>query len=206
MFSGVHNATDNRFYIIPGGGTPKLFLNILSQKVEDWSRTHLILSDERIVDDRHLSNEAMVEEEFLKKIVNNEKPLLLKYNRNGSQTGIEKILKYQTPNLAILGLGSDVHTASLFPGNSEILYENDKICLRVKNSWENYDRISLSFSYLMKSNQIIFLVSGESKAKALEECLVGNYNPIQYPAQFIFRNYKNTIYILCDKLAGENIK
>ena len=59
--------------------TPKLFLNILSQKVEDWSRTHFILSDERIVDDRHLSNEAMVEKEFLKKIVNNEKPLLLKY-------------------------------------------------------------------------------------------------------------------------------
>lgn len=205
MFSAVHNDIDNRFYIIPGGGTPKLFLNILSQKVEDWSRTHFILSDERIVDDRHLSNEAMVEKEFLKKIVNNEKPLLLKYNRNGNQAEIENVLKSQTPNLAILGLGSDVHTASLFPGNPEILYENDKIFLRVKNSCENYDRISLSFSFLMKSNQIIFLASGESKAKALEECIVGNYNPIEYPAQFIFQNYTKNIHVLCDNSAGKYI-
>ena len=57
----------------------------------------------------------------------------------------------------------------------------------------------------MKSKKIIFLVSGKDKAEALKECLVGDYNPIQYPAQFIFRNYKNTIYILCDNLAGEYI-
>ena len=106
--------------------------------------------------------------------------------------------------MTFLGVGADGHTASLFPKNLAILKDNN-ICLKVKNSWENYHRISLSFSYLMKSNQIIFLVNGESKAKALKECLTGSYNPIQYPAQYIFHNYERPIHIFCDKAAGKYI-
>ena len=139
IFSEVHQNTDNRFYIIPGGSTPSLFFNLLSKKIEDWSNTQFILSDERIVDDKQLSNESMVNEALLMKIDRNEKPVLIKYNRNGNQTEVENILKYQSPNLAILGLGSDGHTASLFPGNSEILNENDRNCLMSKNEWEDYD-------------------------------------------------------------------
>jgi len=63
--------------------------------------------------------------------------------------------------------------------------------LIVKNSWEDYNRVSLSFSYLMKSDRIIFMVSGDKKAEALEECVSGDYNPIQFPAQYIFHNFKN---------------
>ena len=87
-----------------------------------------------------------------------------------------------------------------------ILNDNNKFCLRVRNSWEDYDRVSLSFSYLMKSNQIIFLVNGESKAMALKECLIGSYNPIQYPAQYIFNNYEKPINIYCDKTVGKYIE
>ena len=205
LFAKVHNATDNRFYIIPGGSTPKPFLNLLSNKINDWSGTKFILSDERLINDKKISNEDMVNKELLMAIDKDEKPTLLKYNKFGDQTGIEEIIKNKIPLLTILGLGSDGHSASLFPGNTEILKRNANICLKVKNSWEDYYRVSLSFDYLMKSKQIIFLVSGQNKAKVLKECLVGNYNPIQYPAQFIFRNYKNTIYILCDKLAGKYI-
>ena len=206
IFSEVHQNTANRFYIVPGGTTPSLFLNLMSEKIENWSNTQIILSDERIVDDKRLSNESMVDEALMMKIDRNEKPVLLKYNRNGNQTEVETILKNQSPNIAILGLGHDGHTASLFSGNSEILNENGKNCLRVKNSWEDYDRVSLSFSYLMKSDRIIFMVSGDKKAEALKECVAGDYNPIQFPAQYIFHNFQKSIHIFCDKSAGKHIK
>jgi 6-phosphogluconolactonase/glucosamine-6-phosphate isomerase/deaminase len=56
-----------------------------------------------------------------------------------------------------------------------------------------------------QSELILFVVSGKEKAEALRECIVGDYDPIQYPAQFIFHNYTNDIYILCDKVAGKYI-
>ena len=118
---------------------------------------------------------------------------------------IEKILKAQKPNLAILGLGTDGHTASLFPGNPEIFNENDDVLLKTNNEWEDFDRVSLSFNYLMKSDKIIFMVSGFEKAEALMKCLAGDYDPIQFPAQFIINNYNNDIHILCDKAAGKYV-
>ena len=103
----------------------------------------------------------------------------------------------------MLGLGTDGHTASLFPGNPEIFNENDDILIKTKNDSEDFDRISLTFDYLMKAEEILFLVNGKEKAEALKECLKGNFNPVQYPAQFIFHNYENEIHMLCDKSAAK---
>ena len=50
-----------------------------------------------------------------------------------------------------------------------------------------------------------FITTKEEKAQALRECLVGKFNPLQYPAQFIFKNYNNDIYILCDQSAAKDL-
>jgi len=204
LFSEIHKKIDNRFYIIPGGSTPKKLYNLLSRNINDWNNTRFILSDERISDDKSFSNEAMVNDELIERIKGVKNPILIKYNRAGHQSEIEKDLKSKKPGLTILGIGTDGHTASLFPGNLDIMNEK-KICLEVKNIWESYNRISLSFGYLMKSNQIAFIATGESKAEVIKECLKGRYDPINYPSQYIFHNYKDPIHIFCDKAAGKYI-
>ena len=204
FFAKNHQKSDNSFYIIPGGRTPKPLFNLLSKNISDWSNTQFILSDERVVDNAELSNEFMVMKELFSKINSNEKPNLIRYDKNGCLSKTEKILESKSPVLTILGIGTDGHTASLFPGNLDIMNEN-KVCLEVKNTWENYSRITLSFGYLMKSNQIAFIATGESKAEAIKECLKGRYDPIQYPSQYIFHNYKDPIHIFCDKAAGKYI-
>jgi len=204
IISDVHYSNNNRFYVIPGGKTPKLLLNLLSKKIIDWNNTQFILSDERLIDNKQVSNEHMVNEELLKEINKDEKPKLIKYSRTGDQSVVEKNIKNKKPDLTILGIGDDGHTASLFPSNAEIL-NHTNICIKVKNSWEDFNRISLSFNYLMKSDQIIFLINGGSKAEALKECLTGSYNPMQYPAQYIFHNYQKIIHVFCDKEAGKYI-
>jgi len=204
FFAKNNQKSDNPFYIIPGGRTPKPLFNLLSKNISDWSNTWFILSDERIVNDVQQSNEYMVMREFISKINSDEKPNLIRYDKNGSLSKTERILESKSPGLTILGIGTDGHTASLFPGNLDIMNEK-KICLEVKNIWESYNRISLSFGYLMKSNQIAFIATGESKAEVIKECLKGRYDPINYPSQYIFHNYKDPIHIFCDKAAGKYI-
>ena len=55
----------------------------------------------------------------------------------------------------------------------------------------------------MKAEVILFLVNGKEKAEALKECLEKNYKYFQYPAQYIFQNYKNDIHVVCDRQAAK---
>jgi 6-phosphogluconolactonase len=203
IFIDVHQDTSNCFYIVPGGNTSRLFYKLLAKRIENWGNTQFILSDERLSLEIKISNSVMVEETLLKNIENDKRPELLKYNINGNQSEIEKILKAKKPNLAILGLGTDGHTASLFPGNPEIFNDAADITIKTKNDWEDFYRISLTFNYLLKAEKILFLVNGHEKSEALIECLEGNFNPLQYPAQYIFRNYVNDIHVLCDETAAK---
>jgi len=176
---------------------------MLAERIKHWANTQFILSDERLTDNKKLSNTVMFEKNFIKKIKNNNQPQLIQNSLNDVQSIIEKQLKPLRPNLAVLGLGTDGHTASLFPGNPEIFNANDDILVKIKNDSEDFNRISLTFDYLMKAEEILFLVNGEEKAEALRECLEGRFNPVQYPAQYIFKNYKNNIHVLCDQLAAK---
>ena len=203
IFFDVHQSSNSRFYIVPGGKTPRLFFSQLAGRIKHWANTQFILSDERLTYNKNLSNTAMFEKNFIKKIKSNNEPALIQHNLNSVQSNIENKLNSLTPNLAVLGLGADGHTASLFPGDPEIFNENDDILLKTKNDSEDFDRISLTFNYLMKAEKILFLVNGGKKAKALRECLEGRFNPVKYPAQFIFKNYKNDINVLCDQLAAK---
>ena len=200
LFYKLHKNNNNRFYVIPGGETPRLFYSLLSANINNWSKTEFILSDERL-SNNNFSNEFMVKKILIMGINESIKPTIYNYNRLGSQAKVEQKIKNKSPALTILGLGSDCHTASLFPGNKDILNVKDKIILKVKNSWEKFYRVSLSFNYLLKSQRIIFMITGEEKALALKKCIDSKYDPIKLPTQFILYNFINKIDILCDNVA-----
>ena len=48
----------------------------------------------------------------------------------------------------------------------------------------------------------MFILNGRRKALALKECLIGKFDPIKYPVQYILKNFKRKIYIHCDKAAA----
>lgn len=81
-------------------------------------------------------------------------------------------------DLTLLGLGKDGHTASLFPGNEWGVAPDSPDTLAVFNSpIRPPQRISLSAARLNRSRQIIFLVSGESKHKAVARWRAGENIP-----------------------------
>jgi 6-phosphogluconolactonase len=200
------------FYIIPGGKTPRIFYSLLAQKVNNWSNTKFMLSDERLVskESKH-SNYKMIKNDLIDKIKLDQKPSIINYSfgdKSKEETSCileNNITQYSNPALAILGLGDDGHTASLFPGFPKIFNETTRAFINVKNRNEPFTRVSLTFPMLMKSNEIMFLISGQKKAHALKMCLEGNYNPINYPAQYLFKNFTNNITLFCDENAASQL-
>jgi len=79
---------------------------------------------------------------------------------------------HPSPDLVLLGLGDDGHTASLFPGTTAV-DERDRLFVAnrvpAKGTW----RLTATLPLLWAATRIIFLVSGADKARALKETLQG---------------------------------
>ena len=159
-----------------------------------------MLSDERLVDkndDR--SNEKLLRKYLIEKIsLNNNPPMLLDIKEISNNEN-------HISDFALLGLGVDGHTASLFPNKPEIFSLSGSL-LKVKKSNEDFERFSLTFEFLLKSKYLAFLVLGKEKNEVLNEVINGNYNPVKYPTQYIFNNYSRDIEIFCDKEAFGDMK
>lgn len=68
-------------------------------------------------------------------------------------------------DLALLGIGNDGHTASLFPGGRE-LHEQTRLVTAVVKT-DGTKRLSMTLPLLNRARNVVFLVCGEAKAKTL---------------------------------------
>ncbi len=107
-------------------------------------------------------------------------------------------------DLVILGMGEDGHTASLFPG-SKALEEKGRLVVPVYLKKPKINRITLTLPALNHAAQILFLVSGRSKATVLSEILRDGYKKDQYPAGLI-RPIQGGLLWLTDQEVSSKLK
>ncbi len=106
-------------------------------------------------------------------------------------------------DLILLGMGSDGHTASLFP-QSDVLLENGKLVASSFVKKFGQFRLTLTPSVINRAANIIFLVSGADKASALHEVLEGNHNPEMFPAKIVNPPSGKVFWIL-DESAAQSL-
>ena len=157
---------------LPGGSTPKRFLEGLSKTDLEWNRINVFLTDERWVDtSSDQSNEKLIREHLLKGRA-----------RHAMFYGIyQQGLTTEQSVQAILGMGDDTHIASIFPGNREI-YTTDGIYAAVSELHSSgLPRVSLTPGTITRAEFIILVISGENKEAALTLAWgsgVGASNPV----------------------------
>ena len=113
-----------------------------------------------------------------------------------------KLAEGQFPrfDLVLLGMGSEGHTLSIFPG-TKALRENRRIAV---HNWVGkvlMDRITLTAAAVNNAANVIFMVAGADKAPALTAVLEHFYEPDQLPAQLI-QPTKGSLLWLVDTAAG----
>ena len=84
-------------------------------------------------------------------------------------------------DLVLLGLGEDGHIASLFPG-SAALNETTRWVVAATAPVKPFPRLTLTLPAIASAARIFVLVSGASKATALEQVLNPGADPHTYPA------------------------
>jgi 6-phosphogluconolactonase len=174
---------------LSGGSTPKRLYQLLADPNEPfreqvpWSRIQFFWADERHVPPDHpesnyrMANEAMLAHvPVLKENVHR----IMSENPNAAE--VAEQYEQEVPqrfDLILLGLGTDGHTASIFPG-SEVLHETKRL---VAAPWvdklKSY-RITMTLPLINNAASVVFLVSGAEKAEIVKEVLRG---PKRYPAQ-----------------------
>lgn len=177
---------------LSGGSTPKLLYELLADPNEPfreqiaWSRTHFFWTDERhVAPDHPESNYRMANEAMLSHVavLRENVHRVLSENPNASQAAQdyeEEVLKFVPRfDLSLLGVGTDGHTASIFP-ESDVLHETKRLVAAPWVEKLNAYRITMTLPLINNAASVVFLVSGTEKAEIVKEVLRG---PKRYPAQ-----------------------
>jgi len=193
--------THGRFTLaLAGGSTPKKLYGLLASAPYrdqiDWARTEIFWSDERCVppdsedSNYHLAHEALLSKVPLPPSQIHRMPADAEDRAEAALTYTQELQRVFGTNgtpaidLIQLGMGPEGHTASLFPHQAS-LHEQTRLIMPVTVPKPPPPRLTFTPPLLNAASHVLFLVTGQDKAEALQAVLEGVYNPDEYPAQII---------------------
>jgi 6-phosphogluconolactonase len=94
-------------------------------------------------------------------------------------------------DLAVLGVGTDGHVASIFPNESYIISETEN-SFYCKSKLHEYNRFSLKLDYILQSKKIILYFNGPKKIDAYKHFFNLDFYPLN---EFLKKNKKLDIYL-----------
>ena len=167
--------------IVSGGSTPKPLFKLLSQMDIGWENISVGLCDERWVEPTHeASNEHFVKTHLL--IDKAKKANFIGMYHKDIAIKEAEALCHDTIHaslypfdVVILGMGSDGHTASLFPHNSALEkgfnLDNPSLCISMKPIRAPHWRMSLTLQAILSATRLYLHFEGELKQRVYQEAI-----------------------------------
>ncbi|SEM81183.1 6-phosphogluconolactonase [Loktanella fryxellensis] len=162
-------------FAVPGGTTPgPIFDNLCSANL-DWARVHVLLTDERWVpESSDRSNTRLVRQRLLTDRAGEAQYVPLRNDAATPEDGLpalrEGLAAVLPLSVVLLGMGADMHTASIFPGADQLdlaLQGSDTlVAMRAPGAPE--PRITLSAHVLRKAMNRHLVILGRDKREAVE--------------------------------------
>jgi 6-phosphogluconolactonase len=210
--SGESICTHGQFtWCLTGGSTPADVYSLIATRFHlsvDWNAVHLFWGDERCVPpDAEASNYGMAHRTMLSKLTLNPEQIHRMRGEDDPEQGAreyEKQLKAffslgdgESPrfDLILLGLGDNVHIASLFPGIAAI-HESRRLTVSVEVDAPQRHRLTLTPPVLNNATRVMFIVAGQNKAAAVKLALEGPRDSDKYPAQLIAPEHGEVMWLL----------
>lgn len=162
---------------VSGGKSPIPMFEALREQDLDWSRVTVVLVDERVVPrDHEASNTALVARHLLQgraaaaRFLPFFREVTPQFNAEVLDALVsdatERIADLPWPlDLAVLGMGEDAHTASLFPGApgyARAIAVEDRLAWVVPDT-APHARLSFTLRALLQSRELLLSISGETK-------------------------------------------
>ena len=175
-----------RRVLFAGGSTPERLYRRLAEASavprEEWRRVEGYFGDERCVPPDHPdSNYGLVERALLRPLgadapkvhrMKGEHPdpraAALEYEQTIADAFDAPPEETPAFDLALLGVGPDGHTASLFPGRA---IDPDRLCVATTKPEDGSPRLTVTLRLLDAARSILFFVLGASKARAVARCV-----------------------------------
>lgn len=177
--------------LLSGGSTPKNLYQKLGEIDLDWSKVHVGLVDERFVpQDSPFSNETLIRENLMQNKATAAKmhPMVIHttdYVEN-LKLATEENHVFENPDVIVLGMGDDGHTASLFPNDpsSEDATHSNTLLANTNAPNEPTQRITFCGPILKKGIHNFLMITGARKLEVLSESKERNY-PIHHFIPFL---------------------
>jgi len=163
-------ARDGASIVLTGGTTPALAYTDAARLESDWSKAVAWWGDERCVPPEHeLSNFGLAKRTLLDLLEAQPREVHRIRGELGKEAAAaeyDRKLAGAELDLLLLGVGPDGHVASLFP--NEPTLDLDGRALPAEARLEPFvDRVTMSLPMLCSAGEVLFLITGESKAEAV---------------------------------------
>jgi len=162
---------------VSGGKSPIAIFEALRDQELDWSQVSIVLVDERVVPRDHAaSNTALVAQHLLQgraaqaRFLPFFRELATVFNAEVLDALVSDATERISPlpwplDVAVLGMGEDAHTASLFPGApgyARAIATDERLAWVVPDT-APHARLTLTLNALLASRELVLSISGDAK-------------------------------------------
>lgn len=179
---------------VPGGTTPGPIFDTLSGVDIDWANVAVMLNDERWVpEDNPRSNTGLLRDRLLRDKARLAQLIPLYADAPQPEDKLEElsagIAAHLPLTVLLLGMGADMHTASLFPGAdrlAEALAPDAPVLMALRAEAAGEPRITLTAPVLRAATHIHILITGTEKRAAIERA--ATLTPMEAPVRAVLDN------------------